>query len=58
MQACLRDEVGNAISATNVEVDAAAVYGYGAMWFAPTGKIAVQACGIIDGYDEVCTSLH
>jgi len=58
MQACLRDEVGNAISATTVEVDAAAVYGYGSMWFAPTGKIAVQACGLIDGYLEECTSLH
>ncbi len=58
MQACLRDEVGNAISATTVEVDAAAVYGYGSMWFAPTGKIAVQACGLIDGYHEECTSLH
>lgn len=58
LQAYLRDEIGNMLPSTNVGVDASAVYGYGSMWFAPTGKIAVQACGLIDGYAEVCTSLH
>lgn len=58
LRAYLRDEEGNVLTSTSVEVDASAVYGYGSMWFAPTSKIAMQACGIVEGYDEVCTSLH
>lgn len=54
----LRDETGDIIVETMVEIEPPRVYGYGPMWWAPTGKIRVQACGVIDGYDEVCTSLY
>lgn len=58
LEAYLRDESGNMIAMTRLEVDPPHVYGYGAMWYAPTGEVRVQACGLIDGCDEVCTSLH
>jgi hypothetical protein len=58
LEAYLRDESGNMIAVTSLEVEPPHVYGYGAMWYAPTGKVRVQACGLIDGCDEVCTSLH
>jgi len=57
-RAHLRDEAGAIIAATVAEADGAAVYVYGPMWFAPTGITAVKACGVIDGYPEVCTNLH
>lgn len=56
LQAYLRDEVGKIIEPTQAETSSISVYG--PMWFAPTGKVRVQACGIIDGCEEVCTNLH
>ncbi len=58
MEAYLRDEAGTVIATTRVKVQPSHVYGYGAMWFAPTGKVRVRACGVIEGYEEVRTSLH
>jgi transcriptional regulator with XRE-family HTH domain len=58
LRAYLRNDTGDIIPETTVEVEASAVYGYGSMWYAPTGQIRVQACGLIEGCDEVCTSLH
>lgn len=56
--AYLRDEHDAIIEATRVGGLATTVYVYGPMWYAPTGLIAVRACGAIEGYEEVCTNLH
>lgn len=58
LQAYLRDEDGDLIPDTKVDVEASRVYGYGGMWYAPTGQVAVQACGIMEGFDEVRTDLY
>lgn len=58
LQAYLRNESGDVIEETRAESGPSAIYVYGPMWYAPTGVIAVQACGVIDGYGEVCTNLH
>lgn len=58
LQTYLRDEIGNVIDATQAKAESPRVIVYGPMWYAPTGKVRVQACGVIDGCDEVCTSLH
>jgi len=58
LHAYLRDEAGNIIEATQAEAESPRVAVYGPMWYAPTGKVRVQACGVIDGCDEVCTGLH
>lgn len=57
-RAYLRDATGDVIEASVAEGKATAVYIYGPMWYAPTGVIAVRACGKLEGYDEVCTNLH
>lgn len=58
LQAYLRNEFGDIIEETRAESGPSAIYVYGPMWYAPTGMIAVQACGVIDGYGEACTNLH
>lgn len=57
-RAYLRDEQGEIIGGTSANAMSGSVYVYGPMWYAPTGEIAVQACGVIEGHDEVCTNLH
>lgn len=58
LETYLRNESGAVIEETRAESGPSAVYVYGPMWYAPTGQIAVQACGVIEGHDEVCTNLH
>lgn len=58
LKAYLRDDAGNMLEATQAEAESPRVAVYGPMWFAPTGQVRVQACGVIEGCDEVCTSLH
>lgn len=57
-RAYLRDERGEIIAETIAVAAPGSSYVYGPMWYAPTGKIAVQACGEVDGYAEICTNLH
>jgi transcriptional regulator with XRE-family HTH domain len=57
-RAYLRDEHGEIIDGTSAKGTSGTVYVYGLMWYAPTGEIAVQACGVVEGHDEVCTNLH
>jgi len=57
-RAYLRDEHGEMIDGTSATGTSGTVYVYGPMWYAPTGEIAVRACGVIEGHDEVCTNLH
>lgn len=58
LRAYLRDEHGEIIEQTIDEAESGRSYVYGVMWYAPTGEIAVQACGVVEGYAEVCTQLH
>lgn len=58
LKAYLRNDSGEIIEETRAESGPAAVYVYGPMWYAPTGEIAVRACGVIEGHDEVCMNLH
>lgn len=51
----LRDAEGDIIPETLQESRAKGIYGK--MWYSPTGKIAVCACAVIEGFDEVCTNL-
>lgn len=52
----LRDAAGDVIEETAQESRAKGIYGW--MWHAPTGEVAVRACAVIEGYDEVCTNPH
>jgi len=56
LRAYLRDEAGAVLEATTVLESSRGIYSN--MWFAPTGKIRVKACGVIGEYAEVCTGLH
>jgi hypothetical protein len=56
LRAYLRDEAGAVLEATTVLESSRGIYSN--MWFAPTGKIRVKACGVIGEYEEVCTGLH
>lgn len=58
LRAYLRDADGNIIDSTIVEAETSAIYVYTSMWYAPTGVVAVRACGVIEGCDEVCTNLY
>lgn len=52
----LRDAGGDVLQETVRESRATGIYGR--MWYAPTEVIAVSACGVIEGWDEVCTYPH
>ena len=56
LQAYLRDEQDEILTPTLKQSRTNGVYGN--MWYAPTGKIYVKACGIIGPHEEVCTNLH
>lgn len=58
MEAYLRNEDGEILEPTRVVVEPDRVYGYGAMWYAPTGRVVVRACGKVEGVEEVRTRLH
>lgn len=58
LRAYLRDEDGEIITGTIAEAASGTGYAYGSMWYAPTGEIAVQACGVAEGHDEACTRLR
>lgn len=58
LRAYLRGEDGEVIAGTIAEAPSGTAYAYGFMWYAPTGQIAVQACGVVNGHDEVCTRLR
>lgn len=58
MEAYLRRDDGTIIEPTRVAVGPDQIYGYGAMWYAPTGSVLVRACGKVEGLDEVSTKLN
>lgn len=51
MEAYLRDSDGRIIEQTRVVVPRDQVYGYGGMWYTPTGTL-LQACGVVEGIEE------
>lgn len=57
MEAYLRDADGAILEETRVVVPRDQVYGYGGMWYAPKGRL-LQACGIVEGMEEVRARLH
>lgn len=56
IDAYLRDSDGDVLEPTLDSIEGRG--GFGNMWYAPTGKIKVKACGTIGGSPESCTGLH
>lgn len=53
VRAYLRDAAGNIMEETVVESRTPRFYSK--MRYAPTGQVAVSACGMIEGFEEACT---
>lgn len=57
MEAYLRDGDGTILEPTRVVVPPDQVYGYGGMWYSQIGEMLLQACGVVEGFEEVRTRL-